>query len=426
MKGGLKLTTKPLADRMRPIDFSHVYGDEKLFGEKGIFAKMISTGHIPNMIFFGPSGTGKTTSANILAKASGKRLYTLNATTAGIADIKKVIAETNSLLGSDGVLLYLDEIQYFNKKQQQSLLEFIEDGRITLIASTTENPYFYVYPAIISRSAVFEFKALKVEELEKAILRARDFLEKEDNKKIEIEDDAVRAIALSAAGDARRAINLFENVANLAKEKITFADVKTFLPEIMGMSGFDKAGDGHYDLISALQKSIRGSDPDAAIFYLAKLLAGGDLISVCRRLQVIASEDIGLAYSQGAILTRACVESARELGLPEAALPLAHAVVALATAPKSNSAHDAYLAALADVNKGKGMVPPRTLQNVHFDGANSSQKGQNYKYPHSYPNHYVKQQYLPDDIKDAKYYTFGSSKVEQAAKAYWDKIKGEL
>ena len=420
------MITGPLADRMRPEDFSRVYGDAKLFGEKGIFSRMISSGHIPNMIFFGPSGTGKTTSANILAKASGKTLYKLNATSAGISDIKDIIAETQSFLGSDGILLYLDEIQYFNKKQQQSLLEFIEDGRITLIASTTENPYFYVYPAIISRSAVFEFKPLELAELEKAVMSAKAFWEKETGSETEIEPAAVRSIALSASGDARRAINLFENVAKLSDGKITLEDIKVFLPEIMGMTGFDKAGDGHYDLLSALQKSIRGSDPDAAVFYLAKLLAGGDLISACRRLQVIASEDVGLAYSQGAILTRACVESAKELGLPEAAIPLAHATVALATAPKSNSSYAAYHAAYADVTAGKGMTPPRALQNVHFDGINSEEKGQNYKYPHDYPNHYVKQQYLPSDIAGSCYYRFGENKNEQAARAYWEKIKGVL
>ena len=420
------MITGPLADRMRPEDFAHVFGEAKLFGEAGIFARMIKTGHIPNMIFYGPSGTGKTTSANILAKASGKTLYKLNATSAGISDIKDIIAETNSFLGSDGILLYLDEIQYFNKKQQQSLLEFIEDGRITLIASTTENPYFYVYPAIISRSAVFEFKPLAASELEKAVMHAKEFLENETARKIEIEPAAVRSIALSAAGDARRAINLFENVASIATDKITLEDIKVFLPEVMGMTGFDRAGDGHYDLVSALQKSIRGSDPDAAIFYLAKLLAGGDLISVCRRLQVIASEDIGLAYSQGAILTRACVESAKELGMPEAAIPLAHATVALATAPKSNASYLAYHAAAADVAAGKGAVPPRCVQNVHFDGVNSEQKGQNYRYPHDYPNHYFKQDYLPPDLSGTCYYRFGDNKNEQAAKAYWERIKGVL
>lgn len=411
---------------MRPEDFIHVYGDKKLFGENGIFSRMIASNHIPNMIFFGPSGTGKTTSANILARASGKTLRKLNATSAGISDIKDIIAETGSLMGNDGILLYLDEIQYFNKKQQQSLLEFIEDGRITLIASTTENPYFYVYPAIISRCAVFEFKPLEVSELEKAVMGAKAFWENEKGKNINIDQAAVRSIALSAAGDARRAVNLFENVANISSGTITLEDIKMFLPEVMGMSGFDKAGDGHYDLVSALQKSIRGSDPDAAVFYLAKLLAGGDLISVCRRLQVIASEDIGLAYPQGAILTLACVESAKELGLPEAGIPLAHAVVALATAPKSNSAYAAYNAAAADVASGKGISTPRALQNVHFDGENSAEKGQNYKYPHDYPNHYVKQQYLPNDIAGACYYRFGENKNEQAAKAYWERIKGTL
>lgn len=417
------MITRPLADRMRPQSFSDVFGDGKLFAENGIFPKMISSGHIPNMIFFGSSGTGKTTAANILASAAGKTLRKLNATTASLADIKDVVAETKSLYGTDGILLYLDEIQYFNKKQQQSLLEFIEDGRITLIASTTENPYFYVYSAIISRSAVFEFKPLARAELEKVIEKAKEFLENESGKEISCDDEAKKMIASAAAGDARRAINLFENVASISEQEITAEKVREFLPEIMGMSGFDSSGDGHYDLLSAYQKSIRGSDPDAAVFYLAKLLAGGDMLSVCRRIQVIASEDVGLAYPQAASITHACVESARQLGLPEAAIPLVNATVMLATSPKSNSAYLAYAAASADIAAGKGAVPPRQLQNVHFDGVNAKQKGQNYKYPHDYENHYVKQQYLPDDVAGSQYYKFGDNKNEQAAKAYWDNIK---
>ena len=416
------MITRPLADRMRPETFADVFGDEKLFSDGGIFPKMIETGHIPNMIFYGPSGTGKTTAANILSKAAGKTMRRLNATSASLSDIKEVVAETSSLYGSDGVLLYLDEIQYFNKKQQQSLLEFIEDGRITLIASTTENPYFYVYSAIISRSAVFEFKPLSVDALSKAIERARKFLSDEKGAEIICDADAVRIMAQSSAGDARRAINLFENIAVVSDGHITAESVRTFLPDVM-MSGFDKSGDGHYDLLSAYQKSIRGSDPDAAVFYLAKILSGGDLLSACRRIQVIASEDIGLAYPMAAAITPACVESALKLGLPEASIPLANATVMLATAPKSNSAYLAYGAAAADVASGKGAVPPRTLQNVHLDGENVAQKGQNYKYPHDFKNHYVGQQYLPDDLKNKKYYEFGENKTEQAAKAYWELIK---
>ena len=416
------MITRPLADRMRPETFADVVGDEKLFSDGGIFPKMIETGHIPNMIFYGPSGTGKTTAANIISKAAGKAMRRLNATSASLSDIKEVVAETSSLYGSDGVLLYLDEIQYFNKKQQQSLLEFIEDGRITLIASTTENPYFYVYSAIISRSAVFEFKPLSVDALSKAIERARKFLSDEKGAEIICDADAVRIMAQSSAGDARRAINLFENIAVVSDGHITAESVRTFLPDVM-MSGFDKSGDGHYDLLSAYQKSIRGSDPDAAVFYLAKILSGGDLLSACRRIQVIASEDIGLAYPMAAAITHACVESALKLGLPEASIPLANATVMLATAPKSNSAYLAYGAAAADVASGKGAVPPRTLQNVHLDGENVAQKGQNYKYPHDFKNHYVGQQYLPDDLKNKKYYEFGENKTEQAAKAYWELIK---
>ncbi len=418
------MLTQPLADKIRPAGFADMVGDPKLFGTNGIFSKMLAANHIPNMIFYGPSGTGKTTAANILAAAAGKTLHKLNATSAGLADVKQVIAESSSLLGAGGTLLYLDEMQYFNKKQQQSLLEYIENGRITLIASTTENPYFYIYPAIISRCAVFEFKPLSQKDLKEAVRRAARILEEENGKSIEMTDGALSMIVSAAAGDARRAIGLFENIAAVY-DSIDEDAVKDFLPEVMGIGGFDKDGDGHYDLLSALQKSIRGSDPDAALFYLAKLLAGGDLISVCRRLQVIASEDVGLAYPMAAAVVRSCVESARELGLPEARIPLANAALLLATSPKSNSAEMGIIAATEAVSAGKGTTFPRCLQNVHFDGENSAQKGQNYKYPHDYPNHYVQQQYLPDDLKYARFYTYGENKTEQAAKAYWDKIKNK-
>ncbi len=413
---------KPLADAVRPRSFDEMVGDAKLFGKGGVFRKMLELGHIPNMIFFGPSGTGKTTAANILAEASGKTLHRLNATNAGLSDVKAVIAESGSLLGSEGILLYLDEIQYFNKKQQQSLLEFIEDGRITLIASTTENPYFYIYPAIISRCAVFEFKSIPSAELKRSVLRAAEVFAEQTGRKIPMSGEALSMIASASAGDARRAVSLYENLATVFDE-ITAQTVREFLPEVMGMAGFDRDGDGHYDLLSALQKSIRGSDPDAALFYLAKLLAGGDLNSVCRRLLVIANEDIGLAYPMAAAVTYACVQSARELGIPEASNPLANAVVMLATAPKSNSAHIGYAAAASAVSAGKGATFPRCLQNVHFDGENASEKGQHYQYPHDFPNHYVKQQYLPDDLNGVQFYQYGENKTEQAAKLYWEKIK---
>lgn len=415
---------KPLADGVRPRSFDEMVGDAKLFGERGIFRKMLDAHHIPNMIFFGPSGTGKTTAANILAEASGKTLHKLNATNAGLSDVKQVIAESGSLLGSDGILLYLDEIQYFNKKQQQSLLEFIEDGRITLIASTTENPYFYIYPAIISRCAVFEFKSIGISELKRAILRAADVFMKQTGRAVTMTPEALSMVASAAAGDARRAVSLYENLATVYDD-ITAEVVRGFLPEVMGMTGFDRDGDGHYDLLSALQKSIRGSDPDAALFYLAKLLSGGDLNSVCRRLLVIANEDIGLAYPMAAAVTYACVQSARELGMPEARVPLANAAVMLATAPKSNSAYMGVNMAMETVSAGKGTTFPRALQNVHFDGENASEKGQHYKYPHDFPNHYTAQQYLPDDLKNVQFYAFGDNKTEQAAKLYWEKIKKE-
>ena len=415
---------QPLADRIRPKSFENMVGDPKLFGKNGVFPRMVAQNHIPNMILYGPSGTGKTTAANILAASSGKTLYKLNATTAGLADVKQVIAESGSLLGMSGILLYLDEIQYFNKKQQQSLLEYIENGKITLIASTTENPYFYVYPAIISRCAVFEFKSVERDQLKLAVSSALSLLEEEMGKKISVTDGALSMIVSAAAGDVRRALGLLENLCSVYDD-ITEETVKGFLPEVMGIGGFDKDGDGHYDLLSALQKSIRGSDPDAALFYLAKLLAGGDLISVCRRLQVIASEDVGLAYPMAAVVVRSCVESARELGLPEARIPLANAAVLLATSPKSNSAYMGINTASEAVAAGKGSGFPRSLQNVHFDGENAKEKGQHYKYPHDYPNHYTPQQYLPDDLKYARFYAYGENKTEQAAKAYWDKIKNK-
>ncbi|MCI8387847.1 MAG: replication-associated recombination protein A [Clostridiales bacterium] len=408
---------QPLADRVRPLDFDDMVGQEKLVGKNGVLRRMVESGHLTNMIFFGPPGTGKTTAANIIAEHSGMTLRRLNATTASLSDVKEVIEETGTMLGSGGILLYLDEIQYFNKKQQQSLLEYIEDGRITLIASTTENPYYYVYNAIISRSAVFEFRPVSADEIKRALLRSLDKLNS-DGGNVTLSNDALEYLSNCGAGDVRRSIGLLDNAYYLAEAsggEITVELIESFTPKVLG--SFDRAGDVHYDLLSCLQKSIRGSDPDAAVFYLAKLLAGGDLISACRRLQVMASEDVGLAYPMAAVIVRACVESARELGLPEAQIPLANAAIMLATAPKSNSADAAITKANADISIGKGQNVPTHLRSPNFVG---------YKYPHDYENHWVRQQYLPDDIKDAHYYEYGPNKTEQAAKAYWDKIKGDI
>jgi putative ATPase len=410
---------QPLADRVRPKSFDDMVGQEQLVGKKGILRRMVESGHITNMIFFGPPGTGKTTAANIIAERSGMTLRRLNATTAGIADVKSVIDETATLYGSSGILLYLDEIQYFNKKQQQSLLEYIEDGRITLIASTTENPYYYVYNAIISRSAVFEFRPVSKDEIKKALQRALDMLNGESGR-VTIEESALDYLASLGAGDVRRSLGLLENGYYLAETDskgvatgiITNDLIDKLTPKVLG--NFDRAGDVHYDLLSCLQKSIRGSDPDAAIFYLAKLLEGGDLLSACRRLQVIASEDIGLAYPMAASIVRACVESARELGLPEGRIPLANATILLATAPKSNTAYLALDSAAADITAGRGQYIPEHLRSPNFTG---------YKYPHDYENSWIEQQYLPDDLKGKQYYNYGFNKTEQAAKAYWDKIK---
>ena len=408
---------QPLADRVRPSDFDEMVGQENLVGKNGILRRMVESGHLTNMIFFGPPGTGKTTAANIIAERSNMTLRRLNATTASLSDVKEVIEETSTVFGSAGILLYLDEIQYFNKKQQQSLLEYIEDGRITLIASTTENPYFYVYNAIISRSAVFEFRPVAPKEIEKSISRALEKLNSELKSEVTIAPDALVYLSGCGAGDVRRSLGLLENafyLADAGDKKITKEILESLTPKVLG--SFDRAGDVHYDLLSCLQKSIRGSDPDAAVFYLAKLLEGGDLISSCRRLQVIASEDVGLAYPMAAAITKACVDSARELGLPEARIPLANAAIMLATAPKSNSAESAIDRAAADISAGKGQNVPTHLRSPQFKG---------YKYPHAFPNNWVAQQYLPDDLKDSKYYEFGTNKTEQAAKAYWDKIKNQ-
>ncbi len=410
-RDGMK--SSPLADRIRPKSFDEIVGQSHLFGKNGSIRKICAENYLPNMIFYGPPGTGKTTAARIIADGSGMTLRCLNATSASLSDVKDVVAETSSLLGSEGILLYLDEIQYFNKKQQQSLLEYIEDGRITLIASTTENPYLYVYNAIISRSAVFEFKAVSDTDIVPALRRALDLLNEETGRSKTAPDEVLSYIAASAAGDVRRSINLLENTYFTSGKELSLEAAKDFTPSVIG--NFDKSGTVHYDLLSGLQKSIRGSDPDAAIFYLAKILEGGDLIGACRRLQVIACEDIGLAYPQAAQIVLSCVQMANNLGLPEARIPLSEAAILLATAPKSNSAYAAYAAAAEDIASGKGQnIPPYMRPSNNYNG---------YKYPHDYPDHYVDQQYLPDDLKNAKYYSYGDNKTEQAAKAYWDKIK---
>lgn len=419
----------PLADLMRPQTIDEVVGQSHILNKDGILYRIAQSGRAANLIFYGPPGTGKTTVARIIAKQAGKKLYKLNGTTASTADIKEIISSLDTFEGMNGVVLYLDEIQYLNKKQQQTLLEFLENGQITLIASTTENPYFYVYNAIISRSTVFEFKAVNPEEIEKALQRGVSILQKqaqEEGLTLEVEDHVLRSIALSCGGDVRKSINTLE----IAYLSALVKDDKKMITaqQLQGVSQraalrYDKSDDVHYDLLSALQKSIRGSDENAALHYLARLLEAGDLISPCRRLLVIASEDVGMAYPMCAVIVKACVDSALQLGLPEARLPLADAAVLMATAPKSNSAHNAILAAEQDLRRGKTGPVPRQLQNKHFDGEDAAQKGQNYLYPHDYPGHWVKQQYLPDALAGVRYYEYGQNKNEQAAKAYWDKIK---
>ena len=413
---------KPLADEIRPRNIDEVVGQRHILGADGMLRRIIASGQIPNMIFYGPSGTGKTTVARIIAERTNRTLRKLNATTAGISDIKRIIDELDTFLTPGGVLLYLDEIQYFNKKQQQSLLEFIEDGRITLIASTTENPYFCVFNAILSRSTVFEFKPVTPEDAEKAVQRAIDIMNARREAPLTVEPGVTKRIAAACGGDVRKAINAVELLftATAGRTALTAEDAAAITQR--SAMRYDRDGDEHFDCLSALMKSLRGSDPDAAMHYLARLIEAGDLVGICRRLLCSASEDIGLAYPQAVPIVKACVDSALQLGLPEARLPLAEAALVLATAPKSNSACMAIDAALADIRAGHVGPFPRELQNVHADGT-GFEREQGYKYPHNFPGHWVKQQYLPDDLKNAKYYSYGDNKTEQAARRYWEEIK---
>ena len=416
---------RPLADEIRPKTLDEVVGQKHILGKDGLLRRIIEGGDIPNLIFYGPSGTGKTTVANIIAQRTNRPLHRLNATTASISDIKDIIADIGTLLAPDGVLLYLDEIQYFNKKQQQSLLEFMENGKITLIASTTENPFFYVFGAVLSRSTVFEFKQITAEDALPAIDRGVDLLNERLGGTLVLEDGVREHIASACGGDIRKAMNALELLSSAARREegklvISLEDAQTAAQK--SAMRYDREGDNHYDIASALMKSIRGSDPDAAVHYLARLLEAGDLITAIRRLLCSASEDVGLAYPQAVPIVKACVDSALQLGLPEAKLPLSEAAILLATWPKSNSACMAIDAAMADVRAGRTGDIPRELQNVHADSA-GMEREQGYLYPHDFPGHWVRQQYLPNELKNRKYYQYGDNKTEQAARRYWEEIK---
>lgn len=418
----------PLADRIRPESLDDIVGQEHLVGEGKPLRNIIESGVLPNLIFYGPSGTGKTTLAGIIAKKTDRVLRRLNCTTAGTQDIRDIVAELNSFTAPNGILLYLDEIQYFNKKQQQTLLEYIENGSITLIASTTENPYFYVYSAILSRSSVFEFKYVTPNEVKRAVERGFSFMERERGEQFEIEDGVVNHISNACGGDVRKCLNAVElcvlsslTPAPGKKRVITLSNAEALTQK--SAMRYDREGDEHYDLLSAFQKSMRGSDPDAAVYYLARLLESGDLTSAIRRLLVCAAEDVGLAYPMILPIVKAATDTALQVGLPEARIPLADAVILVANSPKSNSAYCAIDAATQDIKRGKTGPVPRSLQNMHFDGDDAEVKGQFYLYPHDYENRWVYQQYLPDDISERKYYTFGDNKQEQAARDYWLKVK---
>lgn len=422
------MVSSPLADKLRPQALDEVVGQQHILGEGKLLSRLAERGNLPNLIFYGPSGVGKTTVARILAKSAGKKLHYLNGTTASTSDIKAVIEDINSFEGMNGIVLYLDEIQYLNKKQQQTLLEFLENGSITLIASTTENPYFYVYNAILSRSTVFEFKSVSPDEMKKAVLRAFNKAEELFGQKFVLEDRVVDIISQGSGGDVRKSLNAVELLVNTASYKddeslITNEDAEQVAQR--SSNHYDRDGDDHYNLLSALQKSIRGSDENAALHYLARLLDAGDLISPCRRLMVIACEDIGLAYPNAIPIVKACVDMANQLGLPEARIPLADAVVLMATAPKSNSAYLAMDEAMEDVRKGNYSDIPSSIKDGHYSGAQKLGNAIGYKYPHDYKNHYVTQQYMPDKIKGKAYYKFGENKNEQAALAYRNKIISE-
>jgi putative ATPase len=421
------MENRPLADEIRPESLDQVVGQRHILGEGKMLRRIIESGNVPNLIFYGPSGTGKTTVANLIARRTNRTLHKLNATTASLSDLREVMGDVGTLMAPNGVLLYLDEIQYFNKKQQQSLLEFMESGKLTLIASTTENPYFYVYNAVLSRATVFEFKPVTAQEVTPALERAFRILEERKGLPIRMEDGVLEHLAHACGGDVRKGLNAVELLVSSAvvRNGEIFLTLENAV-EVAQHSAvrYDREDDSHYDILSAFQKSIRGSDPDAALHYLARLLAAGDLISPCRRLLVIAAEDIGLAYPQAMVVVKSCVDAANQLGLPEARIPLAEATVLLATAPKSNSAICGIDAAMSDLTRGKSGEIPAHLRDSHYSGAAKLGRGLTYQYPHEFPNHWTEQQYLPDELVGRRYYEYGENKTEQAAKAYWDRIKG--
>ena len=420
----------PLASRMRPTTLEEVVGQQHIIGKDKLLYRAIKADKLGSIIFYGPPGTGKTTLAKVIANTTSAEFKQINATVAGKKDMEEVVKEAKDLQGMYGkkTILFIDEIHRFNKGQQDYLLPFVEDGTIILIGATTENPYFEVNGALLSRSSIFELKALSREDIRTLILRAVNDTEKGMGSfHAQIDEDALDFLADISGGDARNALNAVELgilTTDRSKDGIIHITLDVASECIQKrVVNYDKKGDNHYDIISAFIKSMRGSDPDAAVFYLAKMLyAGEDIKFIARRIMICASEDVGNADPMALTVAVSAAQAVERIGMPEAQIILSQAVTYVATAPKSNSACNAIFAANEAVRNYKTTVPVH-LQDAHYKGAQKLGHGTGYKYAHDYPGHYVKQQYLPDEIKDARFYEPGDLGYEKSIKEYLEKIR---